>query len=718
MLQIQRVTTFAILMAMLALVAPAFAAEDATKSSDDAVKEALAALPSYEYGDSRAGLYLIETAVREAGANRRAKRTMAKSMAGVLKSKSTNAAKDFACRQLAIIGGESQVDAIANLLADKELSDIARYALERIEGEAAGAALIKALEAKDEGIRVGVINSLGARGEAASVPAVVKLTADKNEAVACAAIEALGAIDDAAASKALLSMVRPEDAAQRASWSRACLRCAEQLDEKAAAAAIYERLLEEKSSAVRAGAMAGMARTQGEKALPLLIEAIKGDDARQRAIAASLTVEIPGEETTKQLASQLSQLEPAAQQPLIVALAERGDLAAMRDVVGIAMRSEDEATRLVAIDALGKLGTGRTAMLLAMIASGDKKADADTARATFAMMPGADVDEEILKAVATVAEKPTTVSPERMAEIRATMRERRPTSTEERERIGAEMNAWIAAELAKAAAARNITAAASSLLTIAKASIGAASVEAIRALGEIGGKSQIKDLLALQTSGQPSSTRKEAGKAAVAIARRTEAGAGPTLAALRAAKDDDARASLMESLGAIGDDKALNALTKTATGDGTKDVRTAAVRALGGWQNASAIAPLQKIATTDSDVARKTLALRGFIRLAEQITDNAERLKAYEEAMALAARPDEKRLILGGLGKMRDVGALELATACLEDKAVQKEAALAIVAVAKSLGGKPKDKVDAAVQKAVEATGDKSLVDKAKGRKR
>ena len=182
MRQIQRVATLAILMAMLALVAPAFAAEEVKAPDEAAVKAALADLPTYEFGDSRAGLYLIETAVREAGSNRKAKRVMAKSLAGVLKSKSTNAAKDFACRQLAIIGGESQVDAIANLLPDTELSDIARYALERIPAPEAGKALRDALAKTKGKLKVGVISSLGVRAEADSVAPLKALLAALEEA--------------------------------------------------------------------------------------------------------------------------------------------------------------------------------------------------------------------------------------------------------------------------------------------------------------------------------------------------------------------------------------------------------------------------------------------------------------------------------------------------------------------------------------------------------
>ena len=67
------------------------------------------------------------------------------------------------------IGTAESVPALAALLPDKDLSHMARYALERIPAPEAGAALRDALPKLSGALKVGVIGSLGVRRDAASV---------------------------------------------------------------------------------------------------------------------------------------------------------------------------------------------------------------------------------------------------------------------------------------------------------------------------------------------------------------------------------------------------------------------------------------------------------------------------------------------------------------------------------------------------------------------
>ena len=87
----------------------------------------------------------------------------------------SRAAKDFACRTLTVIGTAASVPALAALLADAELSHMARYALERIPAPEAAAALRDALPKLSGKLKIGVIGSLGVRRDEASVPALAAL---------------------------------------------------------------------------------------------------------------------------------------------------------------------------------------------------------------------------------------------------------------------------------------------------------------------------------------------------------------------------------------------------------------------------------------------------------------------------------------------------------------------------------------------------------------
>jgi hypothetical protein len=82
-------------------------------------------------------------------------------------------------------------------------------------------------------------------------------------------------------------------------------------------------------------------------------------------------------------------------------------------------------------------------------------------------------------------------------------------------------------------------------------------------------------------------------------------------------------------------------------------------------------------------------------------------------------RPEEKKLLLGALGNLQAVGALELITPYLEDAAVKEEASAAVVALAERLlkgGGATRNapKLVAPLEKAAQATANPSLAQRAK----
>ncbi|MCX6879796.1 MAG: DUF1080 domain-containing protein [Verrucomicrobia bacterium] len=102
--------------------------------------------------------------------------------------------KAFACQQLAVAGDPESVPALAKLLADDQLADYARSALEWIAAPAAGAALCQALVKLDGRRLAGVIDSLGVRRELTAVPELCRLAAGAEDDAAAEALAALGKI--------------------------------------------------------------------------------------------------------------------------------------------------------------------------------------------------------------------------------------------------------------------------------------------------------------------------------------------------------------------------------------------------------------------------------------------------------------------------------------------------------------------------------------------
>ena len=72
--------------------------------ADEATDKAMEALKKYEWGSDRAALQPIEAAIVATKADAAARKALETSLAEVLKGDAPQAAKDFVCRQLSLIG--------------------------------------------------------------------------------------------------------------------------------------------------------------------------------------------------------------------------------------------------------------------------------------------------------------------------------------------------------------------------------------------------------------------------------------------------------------------------------------------------------------------------------------------------------------------------------------------------------------------------------------
>ena len=126
--------------------------------------------------------------------------------------------------RLRIVGTAASVPALAALLGEERTSQAARYALEGMPFPEAVAALRQALGQTSGLIKAGLIDSLGWRRDAASVPLLTPLLSGPDTAIAAAAASALGRIGSKDAIAALTSARdtcrRPQSSAP--SWKACC----------------------------------------------------------------------------------------------------------------------------------------------------------------------------------------------------------------------------------------------------------------------------------------------------------------------------------------------------------------------------------------------------------------------------------------------------------------------------------------------------------------
>src|SRR5262249_49552923 len=236
---------------------------------------------AYDYGKDPSAVRELEAQVLRSGAS------IEKLLRDGLSMAQTVAAKDVFCRQLALVGTDASVQALAAMLLDKDTGEMARAALERIPGERSVAALRDALARAAPPLQIGIVASLGRRKDGAATAALKRLLDSNDARIAAASATALGNIGTRGALDALL----PSKGSPFV--TDALLAIAEQSAPQEAAR-IYRQ--------VGPAGLEGLARVEPAGAAPLLREALKSNSPAVQAIgirelartdAAALVKELP-----------------------------------------------------------------------------------------------------------------------------------------------------------------------------------------------------------------------------------------------------------------------------------------------------------------------------------------------------------------------------------------------------------------------------------------
>jgi HEAT repeat protein len=284
-------------------------------------------IKTYDYGQSRADLTKASDMIRDSYGKPEWK-AMEKQLDEFLKSNATYAARDFVCRELSVTGTEASVSALASMLTDQNNADMARYALERIPGDSVNEALRQELSKAGGNAKVGIINTLGVRGDKKAVAALAGLVSDANQTIAVAAVAALGRIDDPCATEAIAKAKDKTTGALRTKVIDAYLQCADRLaakGEKDAASAIYRKLYDvNETMPVRVAAVRGTIMTAGDKTGEKVVEFLKSRDPQMQTAAIGVLKNVAKTDVIKAAAGELPNLGTVQQVQLIGAFEDCG----------------------------------------------------------------------------------------------------------------------------------------------------------------------------------------------------------------------------------------------------------------------------------------------------------------------------------------------------------------------------------------------------------
>ena len=549
----------------------------------------------------------------------------------VLRSDAPEADKAITCKFLAVNGSAAAADDLAELLSNPRLASWARIALEAIPGDEASAALREAAGNLDGRLLVGVLASLGVRGDAAAVPLLAsKLTADDAQ-IAGAAAWSLGQIASDKAAAALAGAIGKTSSPERLDGlARAAVLCAANLQAAGRtdeALTLFDRI---KSAAVsdqrRAEAIRGIVIARGLAGIPLLVETLQSPNPRLANMAVFTARDLGRGDTRDEAlaaavdAALVKQFERSTAEGaidratiLIDVLVERNTGYAREPVLAAltaAVETGEKPVRLAAIRGLGQTGDAAVTGTLLAVMTDDDREIAEAARSAVAVLPGEAVDLVITQRLskADVDTLPAIV-----------------------ELIG-----------------RRRIDAITDLLPLVDHPDANVRAATIVALGSIIDLAHL-DLLIGAATAPKSDAEGEAARTALreaSVRMPDREGCAAKLAAALAAAPIGMKVMLLGVLAEVGGTRAVQAMAEAGT-SGERLLEDAATRLLGKWMTADAAPVLLEIATAEPGGTFKTRALRGYLRIARQfVLSDEERAAMCRKALAAATTDEDRKTVL------------------------------------------------------------------------
>jgi HEAT repeat protein len=553
------------------------------------VKRILTEIKEFDYGQNRESLSHLKELVKASLDSPDLTHRIELEMIVFLNSDATFAGKQFVCEQLSIIGTKEAVPTLTRMLSDNKSYDIAIYALQRIPDPAVDLALRDALLVSEDKVQIGIINALGERQDINAVTQLEKLIYDEDPQIALSAVSALGRIADSSAMEALKKARFNARGELRTRVLDAYLSCADNLlgeGNSGRAAAVYRDIYDNEDLVhIRAAALRGLVKTDEKDAPDLLLAVLRRDNRELQSVAIGLVRELPRDTDLKEMIAECPNLSGQGQVQLLSALAFRRETAARQSVLE-AVKHHDEAVRTAALQALAKIGNESDIPLLLNVATETSGIEREAARRALDLLQDESVDTTIIAHIQNADPKTK-------------------------------------AELVRSLGQRNVIEARDILLKTSQDPDPNIRRESFKSLAIVASSELIDELIQLLIFEKDSEVRDESERTLVLVSQKIRDPsnqAEPVLNALLSVRDIEARSSLLEVAGRIGDTNALPVLRNELKSE-NPEIQKAAIYALSAWPDASPIHDLLHVAKTSPNEIHRILALRGYIDLVKIKSD-------------------------------------------------------------------------------------------------
>lgn len=422
------------------------------------------------------------------------------------------------------------------------------------------------------------------------------------------------------------------------------------------------------------------AEPASDESIQMIVELLAQPDAELRGLALQQVREaMPGAAATRRFAEALPGLSADAQAALIDALAARRDAAALPAIEKLS-NSADDRVQAAVLRAFGSLLGAEAVPRLVQAVADESAAKSDAAKSTLVRIPGAEVNQALVKQLAAAPQ------PVRIA-------------------------------LLDVLVERNATSAAADILPLAGDTDAAMRRAALAALSKLAGPDQVPGLVALLLKTDEPAEREAFEKALMfACTRGKESEQAAPLLRVYRELPANARVKVLPALGRVGGPEALSAAEAAMKSD-HDELREAGFRALCNWPDATVADKLLELAQSGPSARHQLAALRALIRVAVLADgrSNDERLGLLKKAVALASRDEERNLAIDRAKAIRSIEALRFVVPYLDQPAHAQQACATICELAhhKELREPHKAEFDAALDRVIALSKDPKLVDRA-----
>ena len=587
-------------------------------------------------------------------------------------------------KNLGRIGDASVVDKVATALESKDplVFDEARRALARIGDDKSVDALLDAIETeKDATRRASLVLAAGWRRNTKAAEPLSGLLSAKDACVAIAAAEALGRIACPCSVDALKRTVGASTGQLQLRSADSLLRCADTLlaaGQRDKAHAIFAPLADDPPCrAIKLAALAGKIKSSSDPS-GLIVAGLESDDADAKDVAAGSIAELPADQLER-LFVGYDRLSVSAQVTLVDSLAVTANPIVLEKARNLA-RNPDQKVRRSAVRALGySKDAADVDVLIKVWRSNDDSADA--ARKSLGRISATGSDERIVAAFESCKSDAET------------------------------------AGLIDLVRERGIVGANAQLLKLVVSDDPTHRSKAMATLGQVGRAGELSGMIAGLLRTERGRDNEDAQRAITSICDRIggDDKAKPLLDAVGSEKE---LIAVLPAVGRIGGPSAMAAIEEAIADSGT--LRETGVRALCNWPNADPADRLLELATSASESNYRVWALRAFVRVIPlpggNLKTNAKKLDAFKKAMELAARDDERLLVLDRVKAIRTVEALRFVLPYLDKEPYVQQACKTVVELShhRDLREPNKEIFYPALDKVIEKTKEDRIKDRAK----